>query len=62
MCLTLMKSEVSTISLDISFIIFHFIHFSVSVSVISIKGTDCKLVELGRIADITEGQVWTSFN
>ncbi|XP_064628238.1 circularly permutated Ras protein 1-like [Lineus longissimus] len=29
----------------------------VSVSVISIKGTDCKLVELGKIADITEGQV-----
>ena len=31
--------------------------FSVSVSVISIKGTDCKMVELGKVADVTGGQV-----
>ncbi|KAK3593841.1 hypothetical protein CHS0354_011443 [Potamilus streckersoni] len=29
----------------------------VSVSVITIKGTDCKLVELGKLADTTGGQV-----
>jgi len=29
----------------------------VSVSVITIEGTDCKLAELGRVADITGGQV-----
>lgn len=29
----------------------------VSISVIAIDGTDCKLVELGRVADITGGQV-----
>lgn len=26
-------------------------------SVISIKGTDCRLVELGKVADVTGGQV-----
>ncbi len=26
-------------------------------SVISIKGTDCKMVELGKVADTTGGQV-----
>ncbi len=26
-------------------------------SVISIKGTDCKMVELGKVADVTGGQV-----
>ena len=31
--------------------------FRVSVSVISIKGADCKLVELGKVADQTGGQV-----
>ena len=31
--------------------------FRVSVSVISIKGTSCKLVELGQVAEATQGQV-----
>ena len=30
---------------------------SVSVSVISVKGTECKMVELGQVADVTGGQV-----
>lgn len=30
---------------------------SVSISVVTIKGTDCKLVELGKLADKTGGQV-----
>jgi len=31
--------------------------FRVSISVITIKGTDCKLVEIGKMADQTGGQV-----
>ena len=31
--------------------------YSVTVSVITIKGTDSRLLELGRVADITGGQV-----
>jgi hypothetical protein len=30
---------------------------SVTVSVVSIKGTDCRIVELGQVADKTGGQV-----
>ncbi|KAL5010727.1 hypothetical protein ScPMuIL_013032 [Solemya velum] len=33
------------------------IETGVSISVISIKGTDCKLVQLGRVSDMTGGQV-----
>ena len=40
-----------------SVIIYIYRFFSVSVSVISIKGTDCKMVELGKVADVTGGQV-----
>ena len=32
-------------------------YYSVSISVITIEGTDCNLAELGRVADITGGQV-----
>ena len=31
--------------------------YSVTVSVTTIKGTECRLLELGRVADITGGQV-----
>ena len=30
---------------------------SVTVSVTTIKGTECRLLELGRVAEITGGQV-----
>ena len=33
------------------------LYFRVSVSVISIKGTSCKLMELGQVAEATQGQV-----
>ena len=36
---------------------FHSYLLSVTVSVITIKGTESRLLELGRIADITGGQV-----
>ena len=34
-----------------------FLHLSVTVSLVSIKGTDCRIVELGQVADKTGGQV-----
>ena len=36
---------------------FHSYLLSVTVSVITIKGTESRLLELGRVADITGGQV-----
>ena len=33
-----------------------------SISVITIKGTDCRLVELGKMADKTGGQVSEIYN
>ena len=35
----------------------HEIIFSVTISVISFTGTDCKLAHLGKLADTTGGQV-----
>jgi hypothetical protein len=36
---------------------FEFLLFRVIVSVVTMAGTECKLVELGQVAEITGGQV-----
>ena len=39
----------------------YFTCYSVTVSLVTIKGTDCKTTELGQVADTTGGQVTEEF-